>query len=698
MLLLCVAGILLNFTGTSLAHLFSLPLFLDTIGTALAAAFGGIIPGMIVGFVSNLLNTVKDSTTIYYGVLNTLIAIAVSVMAQKGYFRKVSKSILSVFILALIGGCLGSLITWFLYGFAAEGISVSFVKTLYESGHLGKFGSQLMADYLIDLADKGITVLIVVLCLYFVPEKAAEEVRFEGWHQRPMTSQERKEVQKNRFRSISLRTKVLLLLFGVLFLVSASATLISYHLYYQASVTLHTSMGAGVAKMAADAVDAEMVDLYLEEGEDAPGYLETLEKLAAIRESSPDIQYIYVYQIRPDGCHVVFDVDTPETEGSDPGEIIPFDEGFMPLLDDLLAGEHIDPIITDDSFGFLLTAYEPVYNKGRCVCYAATDISMEQLRADSYTFFAKMASLFLNFTLLVSAIGVWMAEFNIIFPVNSMAMAAGDFIYNSEADREESAKRIKRLSISTGDEIENMYQALIGTTQESLRYMTEMQEKNETITKMQNGLILVLADLVESRDKCTGDHVHKTAEYARLIMMQMLKEEIYPDLLTEEFIHNVENAAPLHDVGKIVVPDAILNKPGRLTDDEYAIMKQHTSAGKEIISRAVAIVPDAIYLTEAMNMSGGHHERWDGKGYPEGLKGEEIPLSARIMAVSDVFDALVSKRSYKDGMTYEQAIEIIEAGRGTQFDPQVVDAFLHAEAGAREIMERYAKKEAGEEN
>ena len=158
----------------------------------------------------------------------------------------------------------------------------------------------------------------------------------------------------------------------------------------------------------------------------------------------------------------------------------------------------------------------------------------------------------------------------------------------------------------------------------------------------------------------------------------MEKDELHEDVLSEGYIREVVSSAPLHDVGKIKVSDVILNKPGRLTDEEYAVMKHHTTDGKEIIENAINTFSseEERYLEEAENLAFYHHERWDGKGYPSGLKGEEIPLSARVMAVADVFDALVAKRSYKDGMPVEKALSIIKEGSGTQFDPEVVEEFL----------------------
>lgn len=215
----------------------------------------------------------------------------------------------------------------------------------------------------------------------------------------------------------------------------------------------------------------------------------------------------------------------------------------------------------------------------------------------------------------------------------------------------------------------------------------QYKKQNDAITKLQNGLILVLADLVESRDKCTGDHIKKTAQYVDIIANQLKKDNIYSDQLTDSFINDVVRSAPLHDIGKIQVPDAILNKPGKLSSDEFEIIKTHTTAGRDIITSAIEMVSeeDSGYLFEARNLAYCHHEKWNGSGYPQGLAGEDIPLSARIMAVADVFDALVSKRSYKEPFSFEQAMNIIKDSSGTHFDPKIVEAFVKAESKIREV-------------
>ena len=199
------------------------------------------------------------------------------------------------------------------------------------------------------------------------------------------------------------------------------------------------------------------------------------------------------------------------------------------------------------------------------------------------------------------------------------------------------------------------------------------QEMNE-LHAMQSRVIEVLANLIETRDASTGTHIVNTKRYVEMIARAMQREENYRDILTDEVIRRLVSAAPLHDVGKIVVPDAILLKPGKLTPEEFDKMKTHTTVGRQVIEDFFAGMEDREFLKTAEEIAVAHHEKWDGSGYPNGLKGEQIPLSARIMAVADVFDALVSVRVYKNALPPEKALEIIYEESGTHFDPEVIRA------------------------
>lgn len=210
--------------------------------------------------------------------------------------------------------------------------------------------------------------------------------------------------------------------------------------------------------------------------------------------------------------------------------------------------------------------------------------------------------------------------------------------------------------------------------------------------KMQNEeMVESFATLVENRDDNTGGHIKRTKEYVSIIIHQMQKKPEYSRILTRDYVHHIIDAAPMHDIGKISTPDSILQKPGKLDDEEYRIMKEHSAKGGEIINKTFAGINNPDFLKIAYEVARYHHEKWNGKGYPEGIEGENIPLHARIMAIADVFDAVSAKRCYRDAMPLDKCFRIIEEGRGTDFDPKLVDLFMSAK---NEIIEYYEKQPA----
>ena len=184
------------------------------------------------------------------------------------------------------------------------------------------------------------------------------------------------------------------------------------------------------------------------------------------------------------------------------------------------------------------------------------------------------------------------------------------------------------------------------------------------------------ADIIESRDGSTGNHVKRTTAYVGIILKGMKRHNYYREILTQDYMDELLQAAPMHDIGKISTPDSILQKPGRLTDEEFDIMKKHTTSGAEIIQKTLHTMGDQDFVNLVTNVALSHHEKWNGTGYPQGLAGQDIPLCARIMAIADVFDAVSAKRCYRDAMTLEQSFKIIEEGSGTAFEPLLVDVFM----------------------
>lgn len=226
----------------------------------------------------------------------------------------------------------------------------------------------------------------------------------------------------------------------------------------------------------------------------------------------------------------------------------------------------------------------------------------------------------------------------------------------------------------------------------NMKLEDEVKEKTRHLSEMHDHLVLSMASMVESRDLSTGGHIRRTSKVVDIIVNEIVKSEKIS--ITPQFAQAVVKAAPMHDLGKITVDDEILRKPGRFTLEEYDKMKAHAAEGAVIVKRLLADMDDDYFATIAENVAHYHHERMDGSGYPCGLKGEEIPLEARIMAIADVYDALVSKRCYKERMSFEQAYDIIEEGMGTQFDSELNEYFINC----REKLERFYVNEFASED
>ncbi|MCL2003749.1 MAG: response regulator [Oscillospiraceae bacterium] len=203
-----------------------------------------------------------------------------------------------------------------------------------------------------------------------------------------------------------------------------------------------------------------------------------------------------------------------------------------------------------------------------------------------------------------------------------------------------------------------------------------LRKRTLRLERLLFSILAVVGDMVESRDKVTGGHIEKTSLYIKILIEAMLEKGVYAEEINRWDIDTAVFSARLHDVGKVAVPDVILNKPGRLTPEEFEQIKKHVPEGEQIIGRIIAKTGEESFMNHALLFAGYHHERWDGLGYARGLKGEAIPLQGRIMAIADVYDALVSERPYKRPFTHEQAVDIIRKNSGTHFDPHIAEVFL----------------------
>lgn len=230
------------------------------------------------------------------------------------------------------------------------------------------------------------------------------------------------------------------------------------------------------------------------------------------------------------------------------------------------------------------------------------------------------------------------------------------------------------------------------------RLEDRVAERTRDLLRAQDATIRAMASLAETRDNETGNHIRRTQNYVLALALHLSRDPRYAGQLDEETIELLYKSAPLHDVGKVGIPDSILLKPGKLSDDEFQIMKTHAALGHDAIFAAegqadLAIRGESSFLRIAREIAHGHHEHWDGTGYPQGLAGEAIPLSARLMAVADVYDALISRRCYKPPFPHEKAASIIREGSGSHFDPAIVAAFNALEDEFTDIASRYKDEE-----
>lgn len=368
----------------------------------------------------------------------------------------------------------------------------------------------------------------------------------------------------------------------------------------------------GAAKLATYSINGDKVNDWLENGKDAE-YEETFKTLNNILEDTPNLKYLYIYQIREDGCHVVFDTDLQEAGVL--GELQEFDETFLPLVPTLLEGSEVDIIESNDSFGWLLTKYEPIYDSnGKCVAYAGADISMEEIR--EYT---------QNYVMLIVSIAA-------IFLIACIFVGLKMHINTNRA--------------------------------EELDKLREQQQRDKQLIRE---IIESFAKVIDMKDSYTQGHSSRVAKYT-----EMLAKELGYD---EDTVEQYYNIALMHDIGKVSIPDQVLNKPGKLTDEEFKTIKSHAARGADVL-KSISLMPNIIVGAQA------HHERPDGKGYPNGLKGDEIPRVAQIIAVADTFDAMYSDRPYRSRMNYDKAVGIIRDAAGTQLTQDVVEAFMRiAERG-----------------
>lgn len=683
--IICILGIALNVGGGLAAKFAELPLYFDTAGTMLAAFFGGYIPGIMAALLTNIINYFYDEISIYYGAINVLIAMATAFAVKSNRTDGIKNRLIYLIVVSVISAGIGGIITWFRTGLQFSETDTVMAFLMQWRG-LDTFIEWYGCNFVVNLVDKAISMLVAGLFIYLVPKKYWQKFELTMWMQEPISNEQLALMFEKRKRPNGLNKKIIIILTVFSCLVVAISTMLSLTLFRQYSIGQHTNLAVGVSRMAAAAIDGDSVDRYLNEGVYTSDYIETQRLLKNILDNTPEVEFIYAYKILADGCHVVFDLDTTTVRASNLGDVVPFDNAFMEYMPQLLNGERIDPIISDDAYGWLLTAYEPVYDSdGNCVCYAAVDIEMQALAKYEGEFLAKLIGIFSGFLFLILSVILWISKYQLLMPVCTMTEVANNFKYGDEFERKQNLQNLSALDISTGGEIESLYRVFLRAIEESTRYFEENKRKLDRIETIQKNFVLAVAEMIATRSNLDDTYLRRTYDYMSVTTRSIKALGYYNEQLTDKFVKGTVMGSPLRDVGKLVLPDEVLGNPDDLTEEQITVLRTHTTEGGRLLERMLSEIPEIDYLEEAKNIAVYHHEQWNGGGYPKGLAGEEIPLSARIMAVVDAFDVKTSPRFDKP-LSADEAIEKIKEGSGIYYDPLVVEAFIKAESEIKEVL------------
>lgn len=340
----------------------------------------------------------------------------------------------------------------------------------------------------------------------------------------------------------------------------------------------------------------------------------------------------------------------------------------------------IETVVSNSAeFGYIVTAYVPLLDdNGDLVAILGLDMSMDLILQNVREFRIVVIGIVLLIMFIYAQFAYFSLKMKILNPIIDLIREMSQFVQTDDTETEEI------IDIIFGnDEIDDLtigFNYMIESLKKNLEDLEnankEIKEKSAYMYHIQNNIIIGMATMIEGRDGSTGEHVINTARYVEILARELLKRGMYPETITYSFVERLIKAAPMHDIGKVAIPDSILNKPGRFTDDEYTIMKTHSAEGGKLLLKVLGDLTDQEFINIAEDVTLYHHEKWDGTGYPSGLKGTEIPLAARIMAVADVYDALIAVRVYKNPMPREKALKIIEEEAGTHFDPELALLFV----------------------
>lgn len=653
--------------------------YLSDVFTIVAACWLGALPGLFVGMGTTIFAKLAFGASVYSASVPGFNVIIAVFMMRKGLFRKWWSYPLLVIFLALIWGFGGQVFNYYINGQTIDLENYVIFEWLVNEHGWNPFWSKALAVFCWEIVDKAISVFVLWLFFILYPQdnRFLDYFPYTYLLKKPWGSfkkgldpvQNSKSSIKNKILSITTMSYLIL---GVMVVAILSST--SHDKIYDE----YCDSLSKIAQTASEVVDGDKLDSYFNSDGTIPyeDYDIVKNDLNIISKTDDRIMYVCVFRFEDDKAYAVFDTDdkNPFVLGEEVDIAKSFDNNISPFV----KGQEVTTIFRSVAkCGEIMSGYHTIKNsQGRVVAYSVVDFDYRSISVATGITIAQVASVEVIVFLWGGIILYYLLNIDLIAPLQIMNDELSTFHATGVKHWKGSKYHRDRVSWGLQNELGQLSHNIHKTEDEACSTYIEIQERTAKIIAMEAGLVSALAEIVESRDVNTGDHIKRTSLYAKILAKAMAKRPRYKDIITPDYIDTLTTACTLHDVGKISISDSILNKPDKLTPEEFEIMKTHTTVGVKLIDMAIEDVGDNAYLSLGREIAGGHHEKWDGSGYPLGLKEEEIPLSARIMAVVDVFDALTSKRSYKEPFSFEESVNIILEGKGKHFDPEIVDVFI----------------------
>ena len=662
-------------------------MYFDTIGTIFVAFLGGSLPAIVIGISTNVILNYVDAGSIYFSLINVIIAILASRAARYSKRKKIVRGILFILISSAVSSILSILIQYVISVVPVEGGILEVSNFMYSGEGLGHILSLIIVSFFLNIIDKGLSLIVAYLLYKIVPLHLQESIANYGWKQKPLSIEEIRESRRKSGNKTLLKN-VSFILSTTIIVLSLILVWISITFYYEDCKSEYSNEAFAIVESAASVIDGDEINEFVKWGNKATGYHDVQKILKMLLNNTQGVVKLSVFIAEQNGYLYLFQEAKPGVPILDNGIVLPYLEQYSPYIDSFKNGKVVDEIMFSNDKSIMTASYPIRNSDGDTVAYVVADVYMSFLSEYAREYLLKTFLCFSGFIVLILVFGFTEVGYNLVFPINSITKASNEFL-DSHGDQkalDENVRKTRQISVRTGDEVEQLYVALCKMESEMAEYVRDLRHYADTTKKTQNGLIITLASIVESRDYNSNAHIQNTTAYVRIILNGLKKKGYYPEKISQKFMEELEMSAPLHDIGKIHISDSILNKRGELTEDEEEIFKLHTVYGRQIMEKAISTVKGDSYLKEARNMAAYHHERWDGTGYPDGLHGEVIPLSARIMALADELDDLTAPRRFKISYSLDEAIEIIRAESGKKFDPKCVDALLEGVSEVRAVI------------